>query len=198
MHAFVHALHHVPSWLAILVLALFPLAEASTFVGILVPGETALVVGGVLAYDGALELSWMAVAGAVGAVAGDSIGYWIGRRWGDRLVRSRPARCIAQHRWDAARVHLHARGFAAVMFVRFAPALRALVPMLAGSARMPYARFFGANLLGGATWAVGSVLLGWAAGAAWERVHWVVVVVGLVIGTVCTVLFARRRHGKRR
>ena len=194
MHAFLHALLDLPPWLAIAVLALFPLLEASIFLGIVVPGETALVIGGVLAYDGAVDLTCMAVAGALAAVAGDSVGYVIGRRWGERIVHSRLAQRLGRHRWDRARAHLHAKGFAAVMFGRYAPALRTFVPMLAGSARMPYGRFFGANVAGGVSWAVGSVLLGWAAGATWERIHWVVVVVGVAIGAAWLVLVIHRRH----
>src|SRR5574337_910264 len=101
MKHLLHFLVGLPGWGAAALLALFPMAESSLLLGILVPGETALVLGAVL--------------GAAAAVVGDTIGYFIGRAWGDRLLRTKLARWIGERRWERARRHLRGKGFWTVL-----------------------------------------------------------------------------------
>jgi len=68
---------------AYILLALLVAAEAAAFVGLVIPGESAMLLGGFLAFRGRVSLGWMMAAGAVGAVVGDSVGYTIGRRLGE-------------------------------------------------------------------------------------------------------------------
>jgi len=75
----------LPPWLVITVAGLLPALEASTFLGLLVPGETAVIIGGVAAHSGALPLWAVMVAAAVGAVVGDQIGFVVGRRSSSKL-----------------------------------------------------------------------------------------------------------------
>ena len=193
MKALLHHLLQLPAWESIVLLSLLPMLEGSTLLGLLVPGETALVIAGVLAYAGKVSLPIMCVAGALAAAIGDSIGYWIGREWGDRLMHTRLAQKVAKKRWDRARRYLRGKGFAAVLAARFAPGLRSVVPMLAGTARMPYVRFVAADTIGAVGWAVFSILLGWVAGAAWERAHWIAIALGIVV-IVGMVLAARSKR----
>ena len=193
MKHLLHFLVGLPGWGAAALLALFPMAESSLLLGVIVPGETALVLGGVLVYRGHIDFLWMAMLGAVGAVAGDSLGYLVGRKWGDRLLHTRLARWIGERRWERARRHLRRKGFWTVLVGRFGAGVRTLVPLLAGNARMPYGRFFVANFFGGVPWAISAVLLGWAAGAAWESAHWIALGAGVVVLAVIA-LVAWRRH----
>ncbi|MBI4511500.1 MAG: DedA family protein [Deltaproteobacteria bacterium] len=198
MERLFHAVIGLEGPKAAVILALFPLLEASLLIGVVVPGETALVLGGALVYMGRVSFVTMAVAGALGAIIGDSIGYWIGRRWGNRWVMSRIGRKVGGRRWERAQLYMRRRGPAAVAFGRFPPVVRSLMPMLAGSARMPFGRFLAADTAGGVTWAVGSVALGWLAGAAWERVHRVALLVMLAIsGLLGLVLWLRARRAGR-
>ncbi|MGH9164858.1 MAG: DedA family protein, partial [Acidimicrobiales bacterium] len=156
---------------AYLVVAGLAALEASAFVGLLVPGELALLAGGYIAQQGHAELWAMMALAAVGAIAGDSIGYEIGRHFGEGLQHSRLGRRVGSARWDRAASYLEKRGGRAVLVGRFVGLLRALVPALAGAARMPYRRFLAWNALGAVIWAPGTVLAGYAAGSSYRRVE---------------------------
>ena len=156
---------------AYVVLALLAAAESAACVGLAVPGETAMLLGGFLAFQGRVHLAVMMAAGAVGAVAGDSVGYEIGRQFGEPLKRSRLGRRVGQDRWASGEAYLRAKGGRAVFLGRFVGVLRALVPALAGMSRMPYRVFLPWNAAGGLIWAPGFVLLGYLAGGSYRRVE---------------------------
>jgi membrane protein DedA with SNARE-associated domain len=74
------------------VIGLLAFGEAAAFIGLVLPGEIAVLLGGVLASQGRVSLPIMLAVAAVSAIAGDSAGYEIGRRWGPRLIKSRIGR----------------------------------------------------------------------------------------------------------
>ena len=111
------------------------LLEASAFVGLFVPGETALLIAGVLAQEGKLSLALCIVSAVVGAILGDSLGYEIGRHLGPRLRSSWFGRKVGDHRWDRAHEYVHRRGGLAIFFGRFIGVLRAVVAAIAGDSR---------------------------------------------------------------
>jgi len=189
--------------LVLVVVFALPALEASTLLGIVVPGELALVLGGLLAHQGRVPLWAAVVAGAAGAVVGDSVGYAIGRRVGERLLAHLPHRLVDPRQVERATALLRRLGGRAVLVGRFTAALRALVPGLAGLAGVPYRTFAAYNLAGGVLWATGFVLLGFAARPAWRTAERVAGQAGLVVlGTVVVVaaaaaLLHRRRPGHR-
>src|SRR5712691_4570436 len=77
---------HLHGWIALVIVFLIPALEASAFLGFLFPGEIAVLLGGVLAYQGRISLPAAIAAAVLGAVLGDSIGYVVGRRWGRGLL----------------------------------------------------------------------------------------------------------------
>lgn len=156
---------------AYVVLALLAAAESAAFVGLAIPGETAMLLGGFLAFQGRVNLGVMMVAGAVGAVVGDSVSYEIGRRFGQPLKRSRLGRRVGEDRWAKGETYLRAKGGRAVFLSRFIGVLRALVPALAGMSRMPYRTFLPWNAAGGVIWAPSLVLLGYLAGGSYRQVE---------------------------
>jgi len=171
-------------------------AEAAAFVGLFIPGEAAMLLGGVIVSQGRAGLGWMLLAASAGAVIGDSIGYEIGRHFGSRLQTTRLGRRIGEKRWQRAHDHVRKRGGRAVFFGRFVGVLRALVPAIAGSAGIPYTRFFVFNAAGGIIWACGLVLLGAVAGSSYQVVErWAgratAVLAGIVILAVALSLAAR-------
>jgi len=152
------------------IVGLLAALEASAFVGLFVPGELAMLVGGYLAYQGRASVGVMIAVAVVGAVVGDSAGYEIGRHFGDHLHRGRLGRRIGEERWARAERYLLTHGGRAVFFGRFVGVMRALVPALAGASHMPYRRFLAWNVLGALIWAPGLVLTGVAAGSSYRRV----------------------------
>src|SRR5919204_4637307 len=154
-------------WAVLAVVFLAPALEASAFVGVVVPGEVAVLLGGVLAFQHRASLPAVIGAAVAGAILGDSVGYLVGRRWGRRLLDGSVGRLVKREHLDRAERYLAERGGKAVFPGRFTAALRVLIPGLAGMARMPYRTFAANNVAGGTLWASGFVLLGYAAGRSW-------------------------------
>ncbi len=104
------------------------------------------------------------------AVTGPLVGYEIGRHLGSRLIAARRMRRVAAG-MDRARAVLRRRGGLAVLVGRFVAVLRALMPAVAGTTRMPYRTFLFYNVLGGIIWGIGYCLLGYAAGSAYAAIE---------------------------
>lgn len=166
--AAVFSLH---GWPVYLVIAGLGFAESAALLGLVLPGETALFLGGVLAAHGNVSLPLLFVLAVLAAVGGDSVGYEVGRVLGPAMRRSRVGRWIGPQRWDRAEKAITHRGARAVFIGRWVGLLRALVPAVAGASGMPYRRFLVANITGGALWATTVVMLGFTAGAAWTQVQ---------------------------
>ncbi|MDP9222082.1 MAG: DedA family protein, partial [Actinomycetota bacterium] len=165
---YVLALH---GWAALAVVFAVPALEASTFLGIVFPGEIAVLLGGVLAFEHRVSLAAVLVAAICGAVIGDTVGYAVGRRYGRRLLEGSLARLVKRRHLDRAERHLAERGGKAVLFGRFTAALRVLVPGLAGMSGMPYRRFAVYNVAGAVAWATETALLGYLGGSSWRHVE---------------------------
>lgn len=197
----------VPAWTVYVLVFVLPFVECSLFVGFVFPGETALLLGGVLASgalpggaaDGRVSVGLLCLLASLGAVLGDSVGYAVGRRYGDAVQHSRLGRVVGEPRWRVAEAFLRRRGGPAVFLGRFTALLRALVPSAAGMSGLPFRTFLLWNAVGGLLWANGAVLLGYAAGASYERVSAIIgrgalVLTGVVVVAV-VVLHLRRRRG---
>ena len=143
-------------------------AEAAILVGMVLPGETALLVAGVFcnAKYGALNLWVMMVIAVLCAIAGDSVGYEFGKKFGPPLRRSRLGAWVGEHRWAKVDGFLHRHGGKAVLLGRLTAVLRALMPSMAGMSGMRYRTFLLWNAVGGLIWAPGCVLLGYAFASA--------------------------------
>jgi membrane-associated protein len=171
-------------------------AEAALFVGFVLPGETAVVLGGVLAVRHTVSLPVMAAVVVLAAIAGDSAGYEVGHRYGPRLLATRIFR---GHReaLTAAQGSLRRKGGRAVFVARFTAFLRAVMPGLAGTAKIPYRRFLAFNAAGAVTWGIGYTLLGYLAGASYKKIESYASYAGYIFLAVVIVVVAAvvaRRH----
>jgi membrane-associated protein len=137
-------------------------SEAAILVGMVLPGETALLVAGVFCQRGTLNLGIMIAVAVVCAIAGDSVGYEFGKKFGPPLRRSRLGRWVGEHRWAKVDGFLHRHGGKAVLLGRLTALLRALMPSMAGMSGMRYRTFLLWNAVGGLIWAPSCVLLGYA------------------------------------
>jgi undecaprenyl-diphosphatase len=172
-------------WTALAFLFVLPALEAPAFLGLVLPGEVALLLGGVLAHQDRIALPAALAVGVAGALAGDSAGYWIGRRWGPRLLDRRvgPARL---HRVES----LLLRGRWALLVGRCTAGARVVLPGLAGMLGLRYRTFAlwtGAAATG---WAVVHVLVGYAAGASWRHAHHLTRRGGIAIAAAVVVALA--------
>ena len=168
-------------WVALALVFALPALECSVFVGFIFPGEIAAVLGGVLAFEGRIPLQGAIIAAVLGAVIGDSIGYFVGERWGRAMLHGSIGRIIKHHHFDRAEEYMRRRGGSAVFFGRFTAALRVTVPGLAGMSKLPYGTFLFFNATGAVVWGVGFVLLGYFAGAGWHHVEAVASRIGLAL-----------------
>jgi len=198
--AFLNPLVHVSPGLAYVVIFGLVFAEAALFVGFVLPGETACLIGGVLCATGRLHLAVLLPLVVVEAIVGDSVGYEVGRLGGPSLLRTRLLRRYTQ-RIEGAQRTLRERGRWAVFFARFTAFLRAVMPGLAGMSRMPYGRFLVFNAAGGIVWGVGVTLLGYFAGASYNGLAHLLGQISallaiVVVGGALIVWWRRRRRSK--
>ena len=176
-------------WAALAFLFVLPALEAPAFLGLVLPGEVALLLGGVLAQQDRIPLPAALAVGTAGALAGDSAGYWIGRRWGPRLLDSRlggrvgPARL---HRVES----LLLRGRWALLVGRCTAGARVVLPGLAGMLGLRYRTFALWTGAAATVWAVVHVLVGYAAGASWRHAHHLTGRVGIAIAAALVVALA--------
>ena len=131
-------------------------------VGLPVPEETVLTVGGYLAWQGHLRLPVVVLVAIVSAVTGDNVGYWMGRSYGQRILDHLTA--AAPERANHARAFILRHGAMGVFAARFVIGLRFMAGPLAGSAGLAPGRFFTANLLGAVVYAPIIVGAGYAVG----------------------------------
>lgn len=200
---FIANLLTMPTGLALLLVFALPALEASAFLGFLFPGETALVLGGVLASNGTVPLWAVLAAGILGAAIGDSLGFAIGQRYGSRLLAGPLGKVVRRKHVERAHQFLATKtGGSAIFFGRFTAALRVLVPGMAGMAGMRYRTFVIFNVAGALVWGTGAVLLGYLAGSNWKPMLHLASRAGLaaVAVAVALVLFGvldRRRRRKK-
>jgi len=192
----VHRLLGLDGTLIYLLVGLLVFAEDAIFIGFLVPGETAAILGGVAASLDHASLPGMMALVITAAILGDSAGYGIGRWLGQRLLGTRPLR-RQRHRLRRAERQLAEKGGMAVFLGRFVTFLHAVMPFLAGVARMPYPRFLAYNAAGGVVWGVGTVLLGYLAGASYGAIARIAgnaaAAVVAVIGVTALIVWRIRR-----
>jgi membrane-associated protein len=191
----------VPGWIVLVVTGVVVFCEDALFVGFVLPGETVAVLAGVAAKLGHVSLVGVLVVVVLAAVVGDSVGYEIGRHVGPRVL-ALPIFDKRRARLDDARAFLSRRGGSAVFLGRWVAFFRAVMPALAGTARMRYSTFLAYNAAGGLVWGAAVVLLGYAAGASYAQVqqslgrYSAFVVLGVVAAGLITwrVRERRRRH----
>jgi membrane protein DedA with SNARE-associated domain len=190
-------------WVALALVFLLPALEASVFLGFVLPGETAVVVGGFLAYEGKLPLLLVLVVACAGAIIGDSAGYEVGHRWGDALLEKAPKRFVKPAHIEQGKQMINRLGGRAVFAGRWTAVLRALVPSLCGTSGMRYRSFLLWNALGGVTWATAFTLVGYLAGTAWKQAeHYTNVVSYALFGAAVVavagiILWNRHRQARR-
>jgi len=138
--------------------------ESAAFVGLLVPGDVILAVGGVYASNGTLSLPLVVACGIVFGVLGETTGYVIGKRYGEAALKRLPVLRRFERRLESARASIRRHGGKAIVIGRFATGVAGTVPFVAGASGVETKTFFLYAVPTIAVWAVVVVLVGYVVG----------------------------------
>ena len=170
--------------------------ETSLLVGLVVPGDTVVIVAAT-GVEGPVQYFALAITVILGALSGESVGFLLGRFFGPRLRASRLGRRIGEPWWVRAENYLARRGGIAVFVSRFLPFLHSLIPVTVGMSAMTYRRFIAWTLPASTIWAFAYVSVGtFAAGrfeALLDQLHYAgYLFVGIVAVFVVGVFVAKK------
>ena len=189
-------IHHFSAAPVYLLVGALVFGECALFLGFVFPGETAVIVAGVVASQGRVNIGLLCLIVVVAAILGECVGYAIGARYGERiftwpLVRKRRVAI------EAALEVLRQRGVVYVFVGRFTAFFRAVMPALAGVSKLRYRSFLIANVISALLWGVGYCLLGYFAGGALSQIEnsagWISAALLVALIAVFVVLYLRRR-----
>jgi membrane-associated protein len=175
-------------------------AECGLLVGFFLPGDSLLFTAGLLVADGRIAPLWvLLVLLPVAAVAGNLVGWSIGRRLGPAVFDRPDSRLFKASHVERARVFFERNGARALVLARFVPVVRTFITVMAGVAGMGFRRFAVLSAIGGVLWTTAVTLLGfWLGGVAVVREHVELFVVGIVaLSLVPVVLEALRSRRER-
>ena len=159
--------------------------EAAAFVGLLVPGELTVVLGGAVARSGDISIERLFFLVWFAAAAGDSTGYWLGHRLGrDFLLRHGPRFHITPKVIARVEEIFNMHGGKAIILGRFIGVARAITPFLAGTSHIPYRRFLLYDIPGAGAWAACFLAVGYIVAESAKRAASLSHAIGLGIGAV--------------
>ena len=144
-------------------------AETGLAVGFFLPGDSLLVVSGLFAAAGKLNIWLVLVAFFLGSVIGDSTGYWTGRVMGKTLFNREDSWIFKPSRVQKAHAFFEKHGVKTVILARFVPIVRTFAPIVVGAAEMPYRQFLPYSVVGGLLWICSMVLAGYFLGGVIEN-----------------------------
>ena len=149
--------------------------ETSVLIGLVVPGDTIVLVAST-AVESVGEYFALIAAVISGALIGESIGFGLGRWFGPHIERSRLGKRIGEDNWERARRYLDHRGGPAVFISRFLPVLHSLIPLTVGMSTMRYRKFMAWTVPACVIWAFAYVTVGWLAAGSYRELsrelHW--------------------------
>lgn len=161
-------------------------AETGLAVGFFLPGDSLLVVAGLFAATGKLNVAVLLSSLFVAAVVGDAVGYYTGARMGPKLFRRQKSLLFRPSHLQRAHEFYEKYGGKTIIIARFVPIVRTFAPIVAGAAQMPYRKFVVFNVLGGFLWVFSMVLAGYYLGTLLrdklginldEHIEWVIIIV---------------------
>jgi membrane-associated protein len=170
-------------------LILIVFAETGLAVGFFLPGDSLLVVAGLFAATGKLNVAVLLSTLFVAAVLGDGVGYYTGARLGPRLFKREKSLLFRPSHLQKAQAFYEKYGGKTIIIARFVPIIRTFAPIVAGAAKMPYRNFVIYNVAGGFLWVFSMILTGYFLGNLLkskfgidldEHIEWVVIIVVLL------------------
>lgn len=167
-----------------LALAFIVFAESGLLFGFFFPGDTLLLLAGVLAAQGQLDIAVTIGVIMVSAIAGGQAGYVIGRHAGPRLFKKKDGILFRHEYIEQSEAFYEKHGGKTIVLARFVPIVRTFAPVVAGIGKMDQARFTLYNVLGSGIWGAGVTLLGYFVGSRIPNLdHYIMPVVAFVMVT---------------
>src|SRR5690348_15846619 len=203
LSGFLHRLYNVQDLVrsgGTLLVCAIVFVETGLFVGFFLPGDSLLVTAGVFAGAGQLTLAWLLVPVSLCAIAGDQLGYFIGRKAGKNLYQRENSRLFKKRHLERAHEFYDRRGASAIIIARFVPIVRTFCPPVAGAAQMRYARYLLFDIFGGCVCVCAMVIAGYTLGKKipniQSRIHWVIAALVIIslIPSLIEVLRVRRKE----
>jgi undecaprenyl-diphosphatase len=177
-------------WTYLLVGALAFL-ETGAFIGLIAPGETAMLLGGLVAGQGQIDVVTLIGLVWVCAVAGDLTSFWLGRRLGRSFLERHGSRVqITPDRLESVERFFERHGGKAILIGRFVGLVRAIAPFLAGSGGMPLRRFLPYDIIGAGLWGTTFVVLGYVFWQSFSQLVDLAKKGALALGTVIVLIAA--------
>ncbi len=171
-------------WGGTLLVCVIVFIETGMFVGFFLPGDSLLVTAGVFAGAGHLKLASLLSLVTLCSIAGDQLGYLIGRKAGTSLYRREDSRFFRKKHLERAHEFYEKFGGKTIIIARFVPIIRTFCPPVAGAAKMSYARFLAYDVAGGFLWVWSMVLVGYTLGRTVpnvdKKIHYIIAVVIVV------------------
>lgn len=162
---------HAITGLGPLAVILVIFAESGIMAGFFLPGDSLLFIAGTLVHQDIFHINIYLYAALlfIAAVAGNTTGYYIGRKVGKRLFRRPDSRFFRQEYLQQTEKFYEENGSKAIVLAMFVPIVRAFSPVVAGIGHMPYRTFVTFNIIGAAIWTSGFTFLGYFAGGVIEK-----------------------------
>ena len=147
-------LNALVQWAGYVGLTAIVFVETGLLVGFFLPGDSLLVTAGLLATqaDFSLNVYRLGVILTIAAIAGDTLGYWIGRTTGPRIFRREDSLFFHRKHLLRAQDFYERHGGKTIILARFMPIIRTFAPVVAGVGNMEYRRFLAYNVIGGVLW----------------------------------------------
>jgi membrane-associated protein len=162
-------------------------AETGLLIGFFLPGDSLLLVAGLLAKTGTLSLPITILVCAFGSILGDQLGYFIGLTAGPKVFSRPQSRFFDPENVTRARAFFDKYGMITIIIARFIPVIRAFAPTMAGVTKVPYARFLPLSILGGVLWGSSITTVGYVLGGLipdLEKYIYLVIGAGILAGVV--------------
>lgn len=189
----------------LIVLITIIFAETGLLVGFFLPGDSLLITAGILSSPhavggGLFDPITLAICLTIAAIAGDQLNFYLGKRTGRFMINRPDGRLIKKHHFENAHTFYLRKGGMAIVIARFIPVLRTFVPFVAGFAAMRYRQFIFFNIVGGMTWVMGLVGVGyWLGHTQWaSKLHQVILIVVAVSLLPLVIGFLKAQWQKKR
>jgi membrane-associated protein len=182
-------------------------AETGLAMGFFLPGDSLLVVAGIFAARGDLNVVILLVTLFIAAVVGDAVGYLTGAKLGPRLFTRQKSMLFRPSHLEKARDFYEKYGGKTIIIARFVPIVRTFAPIVAGAAAMPYRQFVIFNVVGGFLWVFSMILSGYFLGNLLrdrfginldEHIEWVVIIVVALSLVPPVIEYLKARREKKR